>query len=80
MRGRRGALLVVYMIAFLFSVFRLRVRQLLRLAGVAVLSYGVMVAALDLTRPETVEPADEILSLIVLAVVNRHHPRIQQPA
>ncbi len=66
-RGR-GALLVVYMIAFLFSVFRLRARQLLRLAGVAVLSYGVMVAALYLTRPETVEPADEILSLIVLAV------------
>jgi hypothetical protein len=66
-RGR-GALLVVYMVAFLFGVFRLRSRQLLLLAFIAVAAYGAMVLALYRFKPDTVEPANEILALIVLAV------------
>ena len=66
-RGR-GGLLVVYLIAFLFGVFRLRIRQLLQLAAIAILAYGAMVLALYQYKPETVEPADEILELIVLLV------------
>jgi signal transduction histidine kinase/CheY-like chemotaxis protein len=64
----RAALLIVFLIAFLFGVFRLRTNQLLFLAATAVGSYGLMVAALYRFKPETVEPADEILQLIVLAV------------
>ena len=67
-RGR-GALLVVFLIAFLFGVFRLRTRQLLLLAPAGVVSFGVMVLALYRFKPGTVELADEILELIVLAVV-----------
>ena len=66
-RGR-AALLVVFLVSFLFGVFRLRLRQLLYLAGLAVLSFGVMVIALSRNKPQTVEPADEILQLVVLAI------------
>ena len=66
-RGR-GGLLVVYMIAFLFGVFRLRIRQLLLLAAIAIVAYGAMVVALYQFKPETVEPADEVLQFFVLLV------------
>jgi signal transduction histidine kinase/ActR/RegA family two-component response regulator len=66
-RGR-GALLIVYLISFLFGVFRLRIRQLLLLAAIAILGYAAMVLALYAFKPETVEPADEILQLMVLVV------------
>jgi signal transduction histidine kinase/ActR/RegA family two-component response regulator len=64
----RSALLIVYLIAFLFGVFRLRFRQLLVLAGIAIAAHAVMVAALLRYKPATVEPADEILEMIVLVV------------
>jgi signal transduction histidine kinase/DNA-binding response OmpR family regulator len=66
-RGR-AALLIVFLVSFLFGVFRLRTRQLLFLAVTAIVSYGVMVAALYRNKPETVEAADEILQLMVLVV------------
>jgi signal transduction histidine kinase/ActR/RegA family two-component response regulator len=66
-RGR-GALLVVYLVAFLFGVFKLRVGQLLTLAGTAILAYGVLVMALYRFKPDTVEAPDEILQLIVLTL------------
>jgi signal transduction histidine kinase/ActR/RegA family two-component response regulator len=64
----RSALLVVFLIAFLFGVFRLRFRQILVLALIAIAAYAAMVVALLRFKPQTVEPADEILQLIVLAV------------
>ena len=64
----RGALLVVFLMAFLFGVFRLSLRQLLTLALIAVVCYAAMVAALLRYKPETVQPADEILQLIVMAI------------
>jgi signal transduction histidine kinase/DNA-binding response OmpR family regulator len=66
-RGR-GALLVVFLMSFLFGVFRLSLRQLVALAVFAVLCYGGMVFALLRFKPHTVEPADEILQLIVMAI------------
>jgi signal transduction histidine kinase/DNA-binding response OmpR family regulator len=64
----RAALLIVFLVSFLFGVFRLRTGQLLFLAFTAVASYALMIAALSRYKPETVEPADEILQLIVLVV------------
>jgi signal transduction histidine kinase/DNA-binding response OmpR family regulator len=64
----RASLLVVYLVAFLFGVFRLRLAQLLVLAGIAIAAYAGMVYALLQTKPHTVEAADELLQLIVLAV------------
>jgi signal transduction histidine kinase/ActR/RegA family two-component response regulator len=66
-RGR-AALLIVFLMSFLFGVFRLRTRQLLFLAAVAIGSYGAMVLALYQFKPGTVFAAREILQLIVLAV------------
>ena len=66
-RGR-GALLVVFLVAFLFAVFRLRTRQLLLLAATGILSFAALVLALYRFKPDTVELADEILELIVLAI------------
>ena len=62
----RAALLIVFLMSFLFGVFRLRTRQLLLLAGTAIASYGAMVAALLQYKPGTVEAADEILEFVVL--------------
>jgi len=64
----RAALLIVFLMSFLFGVFRLRTRQLLFLAAVAIGSYAAMIIALSQYKPDTVEAADEILELIVLAV------------
>jgi signal transduction histidine kinase/ActR/RegA family two-component response regulator len=64
----RSALLVVFLIAFLFGVFRLRVRQLLLLAAISIAAYALMVVALVENKPHVVEPADEILQLIVLTI------------
>ena len=66
-RGR-GALLVVFLVAFTFGVFRLNTRQLLLLAATGIGSFATMVLALYQFRPETVQTADELLELIVLAV------------
>jgi len=63
-RGR-GALLVVFLVAFIFGVFRLRTRQLLLLSATAILSFAGMVLALYRFKPETVEPADELIVLTV---------------
>ena len=67
-RGR-AALLIVFLVSFLFGVFRLRTRQLLFLAVTAIASYALMIVALYRYKPQTVEAADEILELIVLAVI-----------
>jgi signal transduction histidine kinase/CheY-like chemotaxis protein len=64
----RAALLIVFLISFLFGVFRLRTQQLLVLAGTAILAHAAMIVALLQFKPETVEAADEILQLIVLSV------------
>jgi hypothetical protein len=66
--GGRGALLVVYLLPFLFGVFRLRTMQLLKLAAVAVIAFGVMLLCLRRFKPATVEMADEVLELMVIAV------------
>ena len=64
----RASLLIVFLVSFLFGVFRLRTRQLLFLAFVAITSYGLMVLALYRYKPDTIQAADEILELIVLVV------------
>ncbi len=66
--GSRGVLVLVFLLPFLFGVFRLSTRQLLFLSGVAIVSYAAMVAALYRFKPQMVSPASEILELIVLTI------------
>ena len=49
-RGR-GALLIVFLVSFLFGVFRLRTRQLLLLAAIAIARLRAMVLALYAFKP-----------------------------
>jgi signal transduction histidine kinase/DNA-binding response OmpR family regulator len=64
----RSSLLIVFLVSFLFGVFRLRTNQLLFLAAVAIASYGAMVGALYFFKPDTLEAADELLQLLMLAI------------
>jgi signal transduction histidine kinase/DNA-binding response OmpR family regulator len=64
----RSSLLIVFLVSFLFGVFRLRTKQLLFLAAMAIASYAAMVGALQRFKPETVEAADELLQLLMLAI------------
>jgi signal transduction histidine kinase/DNA-binding response OmpR family regulator len=64
----RSSLLIIFLVSFLFGVFRLRTKQLLFLAALAILSYAAMVVALQRYKPETVEPADELLQLLMIAI------------
>src|SRR5436190_6780569 len=66
-RGR-GALVVIFLVSFLFAVFRLRTRQLLFLAALAAASYSVMVACVYWLKPERIAGGEEILKLIVVVV------------
>jgi signal transduction histidine kinase/DNA-binding response OmpR family regulator len=66
-RGR-GTLLVVYLVSFLFGVFRLRTRQLLYLAALGIAAYAAMVVCLYTVKPQSPAGADDILKLIVVAV------------
>ena len=66
--GSRGVLVLVFLLPFLFGVFRLSTRRMLFLSGVAIASYAAMVVALYRFKPQTVSSANEILELIVLAV------------
>ena len=64
----RGPLIVVYLVSFIFGVFRLRTRQLLYLAGIAVAAYAVMVLTAYRLKPATVDLRHEVLALIIIAV------------
>jgi signal transduction histidine kinase/DNA-binding response OmpR family regulator len=65
--GSRGALLLVYFVGFLFGVFRLRTRLLLRVAGIAIIAYAVMVLCLFRYKPRAAGLSDAIFELIVLS-------------
>ncbi len=65
----RGALFVVFLVAFLFGVFRLRTRQLLLLAATAIGAYSAQLLALYWFKPGAVAMDEEVLYLIILAVI-----------
>jgi diguanylate cyclase (GGDEF)-like protein len=65
----RGALLYMYLVTFVFGVFRLRVRQFMALTLVTLALYGVIIFLLVKTRPDSVNLEKEIFHWIVLAVV-----------
>jgi len=65
----RPIYLLIYMVAFLFGVFQLNTRALLSLACFMVLSYGIVVFMLTVSRPSAVDLPLEVLRLTVLALV-----------
>ncbi|MCS4503202.1 hypothetical protein KBTX_01046 [wastewater metagenome] len=67
--GARGALLLLYLILLMFGVFRLRNWQFTTVGVLAMGCYGAVVALLMHTRPWAIDPREEVLQLIALAVM-----------
>lgn len=65
----RGTLLLIYMVVFIFGVFRLQLRQFLVLSLYALTGYGYVILLLFANRPEKIDLNVEVLYWIVLAVV-----------
>jgi diguanylate cyclase (GGDEF)-like protein len=65
----RGMLLYVFLVTFLFGLFRLNSQQLLRLALFAIALYGSVLAALWFLQPENFHLQLELLRWSVAAVV-----------
>jgi diguanylate cyclase len=65
----RGLLLLVYVLMFLFGIFRLNTRQFLLISAFALLTYGTDIALLHVFRPERINLKIEYLQWGVLAIV-----------
>ncbi|GAB6093819.1 GGDEF domain-containing protein [Desulfatiferula olefinivorans] len=65
----RSLVLMLYLVVFVFGLFRLRVRQFMALSLFAVLSYGLVLLLLFVRHPEAVDRRLDLLSIVVLATV-----------
>lgn len=65
----RGTVLILYLVVFVFGLFKLNLRQFLYLSVFAVLNYAAVLFLLYKNHPESLNTANEILMLIVLALV-----------
>ena len=65
----RGILLLLYLIVFIFGVFRLQLRQFFILAIYALAGYGYVILLLFANHPDKIDLRVEILYWIVLASV-----------
>ena len=65
----RGFLLLVYVIIFLFGIFRLNTRQFLFISVFTLLTYGAVIALLYMFRPEEVNFRNESIQWLILALV-----------
>lgn len=68
-REARGALLMLYLVAFVFGVFRLRTRQFLFLGGMGLVVYGAVIVLRDVSHPETLNLRLELVQWLALAFV-----------
>jgi len=65
----RGTLLLIYLVVFIFGVFRLQLRQFLILELYALTGYGYVILLLLANHPEKIDLNVEVLYWMVLAVV-----------
>lgn len=65
----RGIVLLLYMVVFIFGVFRLQLRQFLILALYALTGYGYVIVLLLANHPDKINFQEAILYWIVLATV-----------
>lgn len=65
----RGVMLMLFLITFVFGVFRLSVKQFLLLALFPLVGYGLVIWMLVLNRSESINIRMEILHWIILATV-----------
>lgn len=65
----RGAVLVLFLITFVFGIFRLRMAQFVCSAIFALVGYGMVIILLALQRPPQVNLHIEVLQWVLLAMV-----------
>ncbi len=65
----RSVVLIVYLVVFVFGLFRLSVRQFLFLSAFAVVNYSAVIFLLYEISPESLNEKVDILNIVVLATV-----------
>jgi diguanylate cyclase len=65
----RSVVLLLYLVVFVFGLFRLNVWQFLVLSAFAVINYSAVILLLYTTHPESINTRTEILNIVVLSVV-----------
>jgi len=65
----RSVALLLYLVVFMFGVFRLKVWQFLFLSAFAVVSYAAVILLLYKIHPESINTKIDVLNIVVLAVV-----------
>ncbi|MCX5849708.1 MAG: EAL domain-containing protein [Deltaproteobacteria bacterium] len=64
----RSLVVILYMVVFVFGLFRLKVRQYLFLSAFAVVNYASVIFLLYKIRPESINKKTDVLTILVLAV------------
>ncbi|MCP4118651.1 MAG: GGDEF domain-containing protein [Desulfobacteraceae bacterium] len=62
-------MLMLYMVVFVFGMFRLKLRQFILLAAIAIMSYVIVISILFRFNPDKINLNVEIMNLVVLAAV-----------
>ena len=65
----RGIMLLLYMVIFIFGIFRLNLCQFCSLSIFAVLGYGFVIALLRENHPESINIKVELLYMVTLGAV-----------
>lgn len=65
----RGAVLVLFMVIFVFGIFRLRLWQFISIAIFALAAYAIVIALLIYFEPESINVRIEMLQWVLLAMV-----------
>ena len=65
----RNVALLVYLIVFVFGLFRLNVRQFLFLSAFAIVNYSLVILLLYKTHPESINLRIDVLNIVILAMV-----------
>jgi diguanylate cyclase (GGDEF)-like protein len=65
----RGSILLVYLVVFVFGLFRLSVWQFLFLSVFAVINYAIVIAILFTLNPESINPRTDVLNILILSTV-----------
>lgn len=65
----RGSLLMLFLVVFIFGMFRLKFLEFMFLSAFALLNYGIVVYCLYRFHPEEVNIQEELVNLLILATV-----------
>ena len=65
----RHAMIFLYLIVFVFGLFRLNVREFLFLSGYAAANYALLILLLYIFHPESLHITTDVLDIVILATV-----------